>query len=51
MSCLPDLLSGRTYYRPTDQGFEARLRQRLDEIRRLKSAKLSPSGDHRRNDK
>jgi len=51
MSCLPDLLANRTYYRPTDQGFEARLRQRLDEIGRLKSAKLSPSGDHRRNDK
>ncbi len=51
MSCLPDLLSDRKYFRPTDKGFEARLRQRLDEIRRLKSAKLSPSGDPRRNDK
>jgi len=37
MTCLPDNLAGRTYYRPTDQGFEQRLRQRLDEIRRLKS--------------
>jgi len=45
MSCLPDSLIGRTYYRPTDQGFEARLRQRLDEIRRLKSAKLAPSSE------
>ncbi|MGB2625198.1 MAG: replication-associated recombination protein A [Candidatus Acidiferrum sp.] len=37
MPCLPDNLSGRTYYKPTDQGFESRLRARLDEIRRLKS--------------
>jgi putative ATPase len=36
MACLPESLAGKTYYRPTDQGFEARLRQRLEEIRRLK---------------
>ena len=36
MTCLPDNLAGRTYYKPTDQGFEARLRLRLDEIRKLK---------------
>jgi putative ATPase len=30
MTCLPDNLSGRTYYKPTDQGFEQRLRTRLD---------------------
>jgi putative ATPase len=37
MQCLPDNLAGRTYYHPTDQGFEQRLRQRLDEIRNLKT--------------
>jgi len=37
MQCLPDNLAGRNYYQPTDQGFEQRLRQRLDEIRRIKS--------------
>jgi len=36
MTCLPDNLAGRTYYKPTDQGFESRLRQRLDEIKKLK---------------
>jgi putative ATPase len=36
MSCLPDNLSDRTYYKPTDQGFEQRLRQRLDDIRKIK---------------
>src|ERR1700736_3525255 len=36
MECLPESLAGRRYYNPTDQGFEARLRQRLEEIRRIK---------------
>ena len=39
MTCLPDNLSTRTYYKPTDQGFEQRLRTRLSEIRKLKSPK------------
>jgi putative ATPase len=41
MTCLPDNLASRTYYKPTDQGFEQRLRQRLDEIRKLKSRTAS----------
>jgi putative ATPase len=36
MTCLPDNLSGRVYYKPSDQGFEARLRTRMEEIRRVK---------------
>ena len=36
MSCLPDNLAGRVYYKPTGEGFEQRLRQRLDEIRKLR---------------
>jgi len=43
MSCLPDNLAGRTWYHPTDQGFEQRLRVRLDEIRKLKSRATSES--------
>ena len=35
MTCLPESLLGRAYYKPTDQGFEARIRQRLEEIRRI----------------
>ena len=35
MTCLPESLTGRTYYTPTDQGFEARIHQRLEEIRRI----------------
>jgi putative ATPase len=35
MTCLPESLLGRTYYKPTDQGFENRIRLRLEEIRRI----------------
>jgi len=38
MQCLPDNLAGRSWYHPTDQGFEARLRQRMSEIAKIKSA-------------
>jgi putative ATPase len=41
MQCLPDNLAGRTWYKPTDQGFEQRVRARLEEIRKLK-AKAAP---------
>jgi putative ATPase len=41
MTCLPDNLANRTYYKPTDQGFEQRLRARLDEIRKVKSRSAS----------
>ena len=38
MQCLPDSLEGREYYRPTDQGFEARYAERLAEIKAWKAA-------------
>jgi putative ATPase len=37
MTCLPDNLATRIYYKPTNQGFEQRLRTRLEEIRKVKS--------------
>jgi putative ATPase len=43
MTCLPDNLSDRTYYQPTEQGFEQRLRQRLEDIRKIKSRSSSES--------
>ena len=39
MQCLPDNLKGRTYYHPTADGVEARIRERLQEIRKLKAAR------------
>ena len=38
MQCLPDNLSGRSYYRPTDQGVEGRFKRRLEEIQAWKKA-------------
>ena len=37
MQCLPDLLLGKIYYRPTDEGVEGRFRSRLEEIREWKA--------------
>jgi len=36
MQCLPDNLRDRVYYRPTDQGVEKRIRDRMEEIKRRK---------------
>ncbi|MDR1068125.1 MAG: replication-associated recombination protein A [Clostridiales Family XIII bacterium] len=36
MQCLPDSLAGRTYYRPTDQGREARVREWMEKIEELR---------------
>ena len=50
MTCLPPSLLGRQYYKPTEQGLEARLRQRLEEIGRIrkKAAPQEGSGDQER---
>jgi putative ATPase len=37
MACLPESLAGRRYYHPTDQGFEERLRARMEEIMRIRT--------------
>jgi putative ATPase len=39
MECLPPSLAGRRYYRPTNEGREKLLAQRMDEIARIKTAK------------
>ncbi len=37
MQCLPDNLRERQYYFPTNEGIEKRIRERLEEIKRLKT--------------
>jgi putative ATPase len=37
MQCLPDNLQGRTYYHPTEEGIEKRIKARLEEIRQAKT--------------
>ncbi len=39
MKCLPDELAGRRYYRPTEEGAEKAVKERLEEILRWKEAK------------
>ena len=36
MQCLPDSLLGKTYYQPTEEGFEARYKERLQQIKEWK---------------
>jgi putative ATPase len=46
MQCLPDNLRDRVYYRPTTEGVEKRIRDRLDDIKRQRSqAHLGPSSE------
>jgi putative ATPase len=45
MQCLPDSLRGRVYYRPTNEGVEKRIRERLDEIKRLKHPASEPTSN------
>ena len=41
MDCLPPSLAGRQYYFPTDRGVEKRIQERLEEIRKRRSAARS----------
>jgi putative ATPase len=42
MQCLPDNLKDRTYYQPTNEGVEKRIRERLDEIRKQRARAHKP---------
>jgi putative ATPase len=39
MQCLPDNLKDRVYYRPTGEGIEKRIRERMEEIKRKRAQK------------
>ena len=41
MQCLPDNLKDRVYYRPTSEGIEKRIRERMAEIKRRRSPESS----------
>lgn len=44
MECLPESLRGRAYYRPTEEGLEARYKARLEEIKAWKAAHRGGKG-------
>jgi putative ATPase len=39
MECMPENLRGREFYHPTAEGREKLLGQRMDEVRRIRTAK------------
>jgi putative ATPase len=48
MDCLPPSLAGRTYYRPTDRGFEKELKRRLElweQIKKRRATAASTKSD------
>ena len=49
MQCLPDSLRDRAYYHPTNEGVEKRIRERLEEIKRLKQPASSPASGPAKN--
>ena len=44
MECLPRSLADRRYYQPGEEGFEQRLRERMEEIRGIKTRRASGTG-------
>jgi putative ATPase len=48
MQCLPDSLRDRIYYRPTNEGIEKRIRERVDEIKRQRSRASEASAEPRK---
>jgi putative ATPase len=44
MQCLPDNLRNRTYYHPTNEGVEKRIRERMEEIKRQRQTTKTKTG-------
>ncbi|MGB9405022.1 MAG: replication-associated recombination protein A [Candidatus Acidiferrales bacterium] len=44
MQCLPDSLAGRIYYHPTREGFEARIQERLAQLRKIQKKTAVDAG-------
>jgi putative ATPase len=45
MQCLPDSLAGTEFYHPTNRGVEARIAERLNEIRRKRAGASDPTSE------
>jgi putative ATPase len=48
MQCLPDNLRDRTYYHPTDEGVEKRIRARMEEIKRRSAGSQNPNSSQQK---
>jgi putative ATPase len=49
MQCLPDSLRDRVYYRPTNEGVEKRIRERMEEINKIKRIASIPESNQTSN--
>jgi putative ATPase len=50
MQCLPENLRDRVYYRPTNEGIEKRIRDRMEEIQRLRQPGTPPNPPRQNNE-
>jgi putative ATPase len=48
MQCLPDHLRGRVYYHPTNEGAESLIRERLDELKKHRTATAKQRASNRK---
>ena len=44
LECLPEELADETFYRPTEYGWEARIRERMHEIRKIRTERRNKPG-------
>jgi putative ATPase len=48
MQCLPDNLKDRRYYHPSNEGVEKRIRERMEEIRRIRNMARGDSAEEKK---
>ena len=48
MQCLPDNLRDRIYYRPTNEGIEKRIRERMEELKRQRARATEDHSEHKK---
>jgi len=50
MQCLPDNLRDRSYYKPTNEGIEKRIRERLEQLRERRRGGVRSQAEDRKNE-
>jgi putative ATPase len=50
MQCLPDNLRDRSYYKPTNEGIEKRIRERLEQLRERRRGGVRSQAEVRKNE-
>ena len=47
MQCLPESLAGTVFYEPTDRGFEQKLQERVQWLKKRRGKSLTPAEEHK----